>query len=197
MEKKMSINDKYLKYKRFMRRNKDVISRCISIALVLVLVACVAALTVTIVKGDRIRAAEKNVEVDESKIVITPGWNYGEKGFNKVAENERLLMEADYTTAEIRITDKVSGKEWYTNPPDRANDMLVAVRGKINSQFYVQFRETKQYSQIELDNYSASIKKGGMTHELIENGIKFTFAFPAANVYIPIQYFLTEDGFQA
>lgn len=180
-----------------MRRNKDVISRCISIALLLVLVACVAALSVSIVKGDRIRAAEANKEVDESKIVIEPGWNYGEKGFNKVAENDRMILEADYTTAEIRVTDKLSGKEWYSNPPERASDMLVAVRGKINSQIHVSFRETKQYSQIDQDNYTHSIRKGGMSHEPIENGIKFTFAFPAANVYIPVQYFLTEDGFQA
>jgi hypothetical protein len=36
-----------------------------------------------------------------------------------------------------------------------------------------------------------------MTYKLIEDGVKFTFGFPTANVYIPVQYTLCEDGFQA
>ncbi len=193
----MNIKEKLTKWKRAIYRNRKEISKAISITLTVALVAFVAYYAYGIFRDDRIREEEANRPIDEGKIKIPAGWDYGESGFNQVAENDRLTLEADFTTGEIRVTDKESGKQWYSNPPDRANDKIAPYMSKLNSQFYASFLDTNSVSIIEFDNYTASIRKGGMSYELVENGIKFKFAFPVASVYIPIQYTLCEDGFQA
>ena len=37
-------------------------------------------------------------------------------------ENDRLLFEMDANTTQFSVTDKTSGKVWYSNPQDRDND---------------------------------------------------------------------------
>ena len=196
MEKNMN-TDKLWKFRRAIRRNRKLIARCISLVLALVLAAAASYLVIHTINRDKQRAAEENKEADDTKIELDKNKDYGTPGFNKVAESDRLILSADFTTGEIRVTDKESGKEWYSNPPDRKNDTMVAMRSRIESQFYVTFREPKQKAEVEQDNYNNSIKRGGMSHELIANGIKFTFAFDKANVYIPVQYVLVGDSFQA
>jgi len=192
----MKINDFYWKWKRALRRNRDVINRCISISLTVLLIAFFAYIGITIYKADAERKELANRPPNEDKIVIESGWDYGDPGFNKVAENDRLILEADFTTAEIRVTDKVSGKLWYSNPPDRKTDSYVPIKAKINSQFHIQVLEPEKYGAMEMNNYADSIRKGGLSYDLVEDGIKFTFKFPKANLIIPLQYTLGEDSLQ-
>lgn len=191
------MKEKLFKLKRIMHRNRELISRVISITLTVAFLAIIGVALYNVYLADKQKEIEANKPKDESSIEIEKGWDYGDPGYNKVAENDALIMEADYTTGEIRITEKKSGHQWYTNPPDRKNDMIIAIRTQINSQFHVRFLDTEYKTVLDFDNYGASIKKGGMSHELVENGIKFTFAFPQANVYIPVQYTLVGDAFQA
>ena len=193
----MKIKDFLFKFKRTMRRNKKAIGRGISIVLILFLAVIVGYVSYNIYQADQIRAAEAEKEIPDDGIVIAPGWNYGEPGFNKVAENANLMLEADYTTGEIRVTDKTSGKQWYSNPPDRDSDKIIAMRTRINSQIHVKFNNLKTHVELDIDNAVGSIRRGGMSHELVENGIKFTFAFPQSDVIIPVQYTILEDSFQA
>ena len=191
------MKEKLFKFKRFMHRNRELISRIISIALTVAFVVVIGVAVFNIYLSDKQKEIDANKPKDESAIEIEKGWDYGDPGYNKVAENDALIMEADYTTGEIRITEKKSGHQWYTNPPDRKQDNIIAIRTQINSQFYVRFLDVESRTVLDFDNYGASIKKGGMSHELVENGVKFTFAFPQANVYIPVQYTLVGDSFQA
>src|SRR5690554_442376 len=59
----------------------------------------------------------------------------------KVAENEYLELYFREETAEVAVKVKSSGKVWYTNPPDRDSDTLVAGANKnrLNSQLIVQY----------------------------------------------------------
>ena len=191
------MKEKLFNLKRKIHRNRELISRIFSISLTVVLVVMIGVAGFRIYQTDKQKEIEANAPKDESAIVIEKGWDYGDPGYNKVAENDALLMEADYTTGEIRITEKKSGHQWYTNPPDRKNDNVIAIRTQINSQFHVRFLDTESRTVLDFDNYGASIKKGGMAYELVENGVKFTFAFPQANVYIPVLYTLQGDAFQA
>ena len=193
----MNIKDVYWKCKRVLRKHKDTISRAISYTLIAVLVVAVAYAAYSVHKSDLRRQEIANQEKDKTTIKATTKYNYGEPGFNKVAENENLLLEADFTTGEICVTEKASGMKWYSNPQDRSEDKNAKNMSKLNSQLHVKFVNLDKGVEVEFDNFAGSIKKGRMTHELIENGVKFTFGFPVANVYIPVQYILTEDGFQA
>ncbi len=192
----MNIKEVFWKWKRAIRKRRETITRVISISLIVALVAVVGYAAYNIYQDDVARALAANQEQSDEKISNKKA-NYGEAGFNKVAENSDLLLEADFTTGEICVTEKASGMKWYSNPQDRSEDKYVTMMSQLNSQIIVKFINMEKGIFVDFDNFGGSIKKGRMTHELIDNGIKFTFGFPTANVYIPVQYTLTEDGFQA
>ena len=193
----MNINERYWKWKRAFNKRKALISRVISIVLMLCLVAVVVIAAWGIRQSDLRRAELANQEVDKSTIKANKKYDYGESGSLQVAENSKLILSADFTTGEICVTEKASGMNWYSNPQDRADDKLATIKSRLNSQMHIKFVNMDKGVNVEMDNYTASISKGRMEHTLIDNGVKFTFGFTTANLYIPVQYTLTEDGFQA
>lgn len=193
----MNITDLYWKWKRAIRKRRETIARVTTIVLVALLVAVIGYAAVSILQDDAERAAIAGQDKDKTTIKATKKYDYGDPGFQKVAENDKLILSADFTTAEIEITEKASGMKWYSNPQDRDTDTVVAIKSRLSSQIHINFLDLEKGVFIEMDNYGGSIQKGRMTSEKIENGVKFTFGFPTANVYIPVQYILTEDGFQA
>ena len=195
----MNIKDVFWKCKRVLRKYREEISRGISITLIVALVAAVGYAAYGIYKSDLRKAEVAKAPTDKTAIKATTKYNYGEPGFNKVAENANMIMDADFTTGEIRITEKATGKEWYSNPQSvkDGGDKYAPLIGRVRSQLSVRFLNGPICAYSDYDNWTYSIKKGGMTHELIENGVKFTFGFPIANVYVPVQYTLNDDGFQA
>ena len=192
----MSIKVDFWKWKRAWRRNKTLISRIVSITLAVVLVVALALVANQIHKSDVARAEAAGQGLDKSPIKKKPA-KYGEAGFNKVAENANYMLSADYTTGEIVVLEKKTGKQWFSNPVDRANDNLAPIKTKLNSQIDVEFMDLEACTTQVFDNYTASIRQGGMEHKLIENGIKFTFSFPTTGAIIPVQYTLCEDGLLA
>ncbi len=196
----MKIQDLYWKLKRATRRNKKAIRTAISVTLTVALVAVVGYAAFTIYKSDVIKEANKVEGQDESPIKKKPAeFDYSEPDefWNQVAENDLYSLSANYATGEISVLEKNTGKVWYSNPPERANDDLCAIKTRINSQLHIDFLNTKECITTTIDNFGESIRRGGMTHELIDNGIKFTFAFPMTGVIIPVQYTLDEDGLLA
>lgn len=193
----MNINELYWKVKRFLRKNKETISRGISIVLIVVLLTALGVAAVSIIRADNRREELANQEKDDTVIKVDRKKDYGEPGFKQVAENDKLVLYADFTTAEIMVEEKATGMKWYSNPQDRADDELATIKSRVDSQIHVKFMNKEEGIFIELDSSAGSVKKGRMEHRLIENGVKFIFGFPVANVYIPVQYTLCEDGFQA
>ena len=192
----MKIKDLFWKLKRATRRNKKAIKTGISVLLTVALVAVVGYAAYTIYRADVIKEASQIEGQDESPIKKKKA-DYGEAGWNQIAENDKYVLSADYTTGEISVLEKNTGKVWYSNPPERANDNICAMKTRINSQLHVDFLNTNECITTTFDNFGESIKKGGMKHELIDNGIKFTFAFPTPGVIIPVQYTLSDDGLVA
>jgi len=194
----MNFSERYWKWKRAFNRRKALIGKIFSTLLTLSVLAVVAYAAYNIHQSDLQRKALLNQTEDDSKIKTVKNYDYGEPGFNQVAENDKMILAADYTTGEIRVTEKASGMNWYSNPQDRDEDKLVLRRPLLNSQIVVDFVTMDKGIEIpDFDSNTYSVRKGTMTHELVENGVKFTFGFTTANVYIPVQYTLTEDGFQA
>ncbi len=193
----MKIIDVFWKCRRVIRRNRETISRVIGACIGLALLVCVAFYAVGIYKADLAREEQNALMKDKSPIASSRQKDYGAAGFNKVAENSILVLDADFTTGEIRVTEKSSGKVWYSNPQDRENDNYCVVKPTLSSQLMVEFMDITNSMISEANNFMASVRKGWMDHELVENGIKFKFTFPAQGVVIPVQYTLSDDGFLA
>ena len=197
----MDINERYWKWKRAYIKNRELIAKIISTVLLVAVIAVAAYAAYNIYQSDLRREALANQEVDKTtiKAIKNPGYDeelVGKEHFVEVASKNNMTLYANYNTGEIYVKD-ASGAEWYSNPQDRAEDTLVTMRSRLNSQLHVKFVNLDKGITVEYDNYTNSIKKGLMTHEKVENGVKFTFGFTTANVYIPVQYTLTDDGFQA
>lgn len=127
---------------------------------------------------------------------LTPDYNrdYGESGFQKITENESYILYADLTTGEICVEDKSTQKKWYSNPVDIPKENK---KGAQASQLLVTLDLISINFVKEFNTYDDSVRMGGMEHEILENGIKFSFTFPEAAVIVPVQYYLCEDGFIA
>lgn len=192
----MSINVDFWKWKRAWRKNKTLIGRIVSIVLAVVLALGIGYVAIQIHESDVARAEAAGQGLDKSPIKKKPA-KYGDAGFNLVAENANYTLSADYTTGEIVVLEKKTGKQWFSNPADRDSDKLAPIKSRLNAQFNVEFMDLEACSSETFDNYQASIRQGGMEHKLIENGIKFTFSFPATGAIIPVQYTLEEDGLLA
>ncbi len=72
-------------------------------------------------------------------------------------ENDELLFEMDGSTTQFTVTNKATGKVWYSNPVGRENDSLA--RGKngerLSSTLEVTYIDS--ITTVELNNYTSSI----------------------------------------
>ncbi|MCQ2573623.1 MAG: DUF5696 domain-containing protein [Treponema sp.] len=77
-----------------------------------------------------------------------------------VLENQKLKFEMDPLTTTFTITQKDSGKVWYSNPVDAKNDRLALVKERQNMQspFLLKY-STENGVDTLYDFYSASIEK--------------------------------------
>ncbi len=167
-----------------------------SVVLIVLFCALIAAAILTIHQADLRRAVEIPPAAQKSPITANRKRDYGEAGFQLVAENELLILKADYTNGEICVEQKSTGKIWYSNPPERTQSGIKGVKGRMSSQLILTYCNVNTADPSTADNLTQSINQGGMEHELIENGVKFTFAFPTAGIIVPIQYTLNGDALE-
>ena len=72
-------------------------------------------------------------------------------------ENDRLLFEMDADTTQFTLTNKNTGKVWYSNPVDRDKDPIA--RG-VNAEFLSSTMTVSYYDSVslnEINNYTTSI----------------------------------------
>lgn len=193
----MNRKEDFWKWKLAIHKNRQKISRIVSVFLAVSLVIFLGVIAFHIYQSDCAREALEAQKKDKSPIAASKEWDYGRSGFQKVAENDKLILSADFTTGEIRVEEKTSGKLWYSNPQDREEDQIIPLKSRVHSQLHIKFIDLKSGTTVEYDNYAASIQKGGMEHERLDNGVKFIFTIPATGTIIPVQYTLCEDGLLA
>ena len=150
-----------------------------------------------IYRQDQVRAQKEMNGLSASPILVRKEFDYGESGFRKIAENENFMMYTDFTTGEVCIKENGTGYKWYSNPQDREEDNIIPIKSNLSAQFYLRCIDLERNVLKEENNYAGSIQKGCMEYETVENGVKYTYAFPTFGVVIPVQYTLNEDGFLA
>lgn len=176
-----------------MDRRKKWISRVITVFFfgLLIAVACHIYL-------QDVQRAEATVKgLDKSPIEVDRNRDYGEPGFRKVAENDNLILSADFTTGEISVKEKNTGKIWYSNPIDRDQDKVIVMKPQLASQINLTYFDLNTEKENTVNNVTGSINKKGMEYELIDGGVAFRFAFPAYGIIVPVHYTLHEDGLEA
>lgn len=199
----MDIKNKLFKFRRALHRNSELIARVISVTLIIVLLVAVGWGAYKIYWSDIAYEKANTIEIIDDAITADTSKVPKEdlEAFELVADKDGLELWANFTNGEVKVVEKKTGNVWYSNPVDRANAKLPVRKPMINAQIHVKFFdiEKKQPVDQEFNNYGDSILKGCMEYEKLADGsgVKFTFGFPIANVYIPVQYSIVDGAFQA
>lgn len=85
-------------------------------------------------------------------------YGYEDAGAALRMENDYLIFEMEGATTHFTVTDKRTGKVWYSNPPDRNADpkALASNKDALSSTLNVTY--TYSGGEIELNNYTNSIE---------------------------------------
>ena len=117
-----------------------------------------AILCIIILAGVFIVINYQNVE-EEEKIIRINGYDGSQDPV--VMENDALKMTMDPSTSQFELEVKGTGKVWYSNPQDAANDSfaLSAEKGKLQSTLLMSYSVTTGLETL-YNNYDYSIANG-------------------------------------
>ena len=83
---------------------------------------------------------------------------YEGQGGTLTMENDKLLFEMDRSTTQFSVTDKATGKVWYSNPPERDKDPIALAVNKEVLSSTLNVTYTSSSGEIDLNNYAYSIE---------------------------------------
>lgn len=150
-------------------------------------------LCVVILIGVYVVINYQNVEEEEEVIRIN-----GYEGTSEpiVVENDQLKLTMDPTTTQFSLEVKETGKVWYSNPADAAEDpvALTAERGKLQSTLLMSYSVTTGL-ETQYDNYNYSIKNGIYEIEAGEDYIKVNYSIGNTEKEYVIPPVCTEEDF--
>ena len=81
---------------------------------------------------------------------------YEGKDKSLVMENDFLKFEMDPATTQFSVTDKRTGKVWYSNPQDRDSDPIALAANKDNLSSTLNVTYTTSGGEVALNNYAYS-----------------------------------------
>lgn len=85
-------------------------------------------------------------------------------------ENDSLLFELDPATTHFKLTEKVTGREWLSNPADAAKDSIAVSTNKAMLQATMVVTYSSASGTIDFNNYQYSIENGNYTIDQLEDG---------------------------
>lgn len=146
---------------------------------------------------------EETVVEEEEKVEIS--YNSAEdalaaaiaKSTVLTVENDVVCLQIDKKTGYLYVTDKLSGKLWSSNPFDAEKDTLASgvTRTNLLSQIIVTYIEDKNLSSV--NNNVGSTKRDGAEYSVDGNVIRAEYTFTNEEFMIPVEYSVTEKGFEA
>ncbi|MBQ8159995.1 MAG: hypothetical protein IJ083_04510 [Clostridia bacterium] len=108
---------------------------------------------------------------EEVEVENPPKVSYYEDGAKKLSmENDQLLFELDAQTTQFQLTEKGTGRVWYSNPPGAAKDTIAVAANKstLSSTLIVTYSSSS--GVVDFNNYQYSIENGSYTVEQLEDG---------------------------
>ena len=114
-----------------------------------------------------------------------------------VVENEYLRLHFDCSTTWISLTEKKSGKTWYSNHPDTINDSIAigAIMERLQAQVILTYGQINGVTT-EWNNHTFSVMYGNYEWEQIDNnGIKVRYTIGRVQKEYILPPALYEDRF--
>lgn len=117
-----------------------------------------------------------------------------------VIENERYQLDWDNEAKSIVLVDKSNGNIWSTTPEQGLNPGLDEmgyeknVHPQVKSPIVIEYIDPETQEISLLTASVASIMEDAVSVEKIKNGIKATYYFPDAEIAVPVEYTLIENG---
>ncbi|MBN2510067.1 MAG: hypothetical protein JXB03_07315 [Spirochaetales bacterium] len=96
------------------------------------------------------------------------------EGWMTAAENDRLILDIHKQNAAVRVTDRISGKEWYSNPQE--DDPAAAGINKdiLKSQFRITYFNDSSVKKT-MNSYGFAVEKGQFSIEKTKTGAAVTY----------------------
>lgn len=112
---------------------------------------------------------------EEPEIIRTYGYEGGSEAI--VLENDSLKLTMDPITTQFSLEVKSSGKIWYSNPPDAADDTLAMMQEKNNLQSPLLMSYSVMGGlEVKFNAYEHSVKNGVYEIETGEDFIKVKYS---------------------
>ncbi len=110
--------------------------------------------------------SQKESTIGETPVVL----NYEGEDGKLTMESDALLFEMDAATTQFQVTDKNTGKVWYSNPKDRESDKIALSLNKdfLSSTLNVTYTSTG--GEVELNNYTYSMMNQTYNLAQLEDG---------------------------
>ncbi len=110
--------------------------------------------------------SQKESTIGETPVVL----NYEGEGGKLTMESDALLFEMDAATTQFQVTDKNTGKVWFSNPKDRESDKIALSLNKdfLSSTLNVTYTSTG--GEVELNNYTYSMMNQTYNLAQLEDG---------------------------
>lgn len=117
-----------------------------------------------------------------------------------ISENDNFRLDWDDENKRISLVDKSNGIVWSTTPEQGINPGLDEfgypknVHPQVNSPIVIEYIDPETQEISLLTASVASIMNDTVSVEEIENGIKATYYFADAEIAVPVEYTLLENG---
>ena len=117
-----------------------------------------------------------------------------------VAENESFILAWESEYKRILLKDKSNGHVWSTTPSsaltpryDTSGNRII-VNPRVNSPIVIEYSDFESQELIDATAYVASIKENSVSEEITDSGIRVTYYFPDAQISVPVEYGLRNNG---
>ena len=115
-----------------------------------------------------------------------------------VMENDEMLFEMDAATTHFKVTEKATGRVWYSNPENADKDTVAIASGRNLMQATAVVTYTNSAGSIDMDNYSYSIENGNFQIEQPEeNVVTVRYAIGKIEREFMIPTAITKERFEA
>jgi hypothetical protein len=116
-------------------------------------------------------------------------------GYVSVMRNGNLELLADTRNAYIALKDERTGRTWYSNPPDLAEDTLASGMPKalLMSLIGITYQDGKN-NDFTASSVISSVKRNGFTFEKAAEGLVFLFDFVREQIRVPVRFSLEEEA---
>lgn len=115
-----------------------------------------------------------------------------------VIENDRFRLEVDTAFGFFTLTDRETGMEYSSNPPDFQQDTWAQGYSISRLASHLNVRYLGENGAVDqVNSYVGSVSEDGLVITQRDNTLIFTFTFPQQGFVIPVEFSLTDTSLVA